>query len=165
MKNNGRVDILQPPDSISQFKLYDKNITKSTSYTDAVQGIFYNTSLSDTYFSSDNVQIIQNGIRAGVYKMSKNKLVIAPQNIDTIKIIMRSIFLQHSINSPSGIKEQIERLNNLVLEYAIPKVYGEAIGYINYKKDSSTIATPINRPTMCRVNDKQLEEHPWLVKK
>lgn len=165
MNNNGRIDIIQPPNAISQFKLYDKNITKSTSYTDAVEGIFYNTILSDTYFSSENIQIIQNGIRAGVFNKSKGKLIIAPQDLDTIKIIMRSIFLQHAINSPSGIKEQIERLNNLVLEYSIPKVYGEAIGYIKYKKDSSTIAVPINLPILSRSNDKQLEEHPWLVKK
>jgi hypothetical protein len=160
-KSNGRVDILQPPNKLL-FDLQDKAVLKSTSYTDAVQGIYYNTDLSDTYFSADNVQILQNGIRAGVYKKSKDKFVIKEQDTDTLKVIMRSIFLQHAVNSPNKIKEQIERLNNLVLTYAIPKVYGEAIGYINYCKDASTIHEPLTPPVMSRINDKQLEPNLWL---
>ncbi len=160
-KVNGRIDVLQPPNKLL-FDLQDKSVIKSTPYNDAVQGIYYNTILSDTYFSAENVQIIQNGIRAGVYKKSKDKFIIREQDTDVLKVIMRSIFLQHAINSPDKIKEQIERLNNLVLDYAIPKVYGEAIGYINYCKDASTIHEPLNPPVMSRINDKQLEAKPWL---
>ena len=105
---------------------------------------------------------LQNGIRVGVYKLSKKQFVIHEQNVDTIKIIMRSIFLQHAVNSPDRIKEQIERLNNLVLEYIIPKVYGETVGYINYCKDASTIQIPLAPPIMSKLNDKQLEPKPWL---
>ena len=157
-KTNGRIDIQK----LNQFDLHDKTIVKSTSYTDAVQGILYDTILSNTYFSADNIQIIQNGIRAGVYKMSKNQLVIDEQDIDTIKIIMRSIFLQHSLNSPNEIKEQVERLNNLVFEYTIPKVYGEAVGYIKYCNDANTIQIPLAPPVMSKINDKQLEPNSWL---
>ena len=160
-KSNGRVDILQPPNSL-QFGIQDKMVTKSTPYIDAVQGIYYDTSLSDAFFSADNIQILQNGIRAGVYKKSKGKYVINEQDIDTLKVIMRSMFLQHAVNSPDKIKEQIEKLNSLVLEYAIPKVYGEAIGYIHYRKDASTIHAPMNPPVMSRINDKQLEEKSWI---
>ena len=84
--SNGRVDIIQPPNSL-QFDLQDKIITKTTPYIDAVQGIYYNTVLSDAYFSAENVQIIQNGIRAGVNKKSKGKYIIKEQDVDTIKII------------------------------------------------------------------------------
>lgn len=160
-KSNGRVDILQPPNSL-QFGMQDKMVTKATPYIDAVQGIYYDTSLSDAFFSADNIQILQNGIRAGVYKKSKGKYVINEQDVDTLKVIMRSMFLQYAANSPDKVKEQIERLNTLVLEYAIPKVYGEAIGYIHYRKDASTIHAPMNPPVMSRINDKQLEEKSWL---
>ena len=160
-KSNGRINI-QSPHKLNQFDLYDKTVIKATSYDDATQGIFYDTLLSKAYFSATNVQIIQNGIRAGVFKASKKQFVINEQNVDTIKIIMRSIFLQHALNSPDKIKEQIEKLNNLVLEYAIPKVYGEAVGYINYRKDASTIQTPLAPPIMSKINDKQLEPNPWF---
>uniref|UniRef100_A0A6C0LGU8 Minor capsid protein P8 central region domain-containing protein n=1 Tax=viral metagenome TaxID=1070528 RepID=A0A6C0LGU8_9ZZZZ len=161
-KSNGRIDIIQPPSSIDQFKLYDKSVMKSTPYTDAVQGIYYDTVLSQNFFSAENIKILQNGIRAGVYEKSKEKFVIGEQDSDTLKVIMRSMFLQHSINSPSKVKEQIDDLNKIVLEYAIPKVYGEAIGYMNYCRDSSTIAIPLNYPVMSRSNEKQLEENPWI---
>ena len=118
--------------------------------------------MSDAYFSAENVQIIQNGIRAGVNKKSKGKYIIKEQDVDTIKIIMRSMFLQHAVNSPDKVKEQIERLNKLVLDYAVPKVYGEALGYIHYKKDASMIHEPLNPPVMSRVNDKQLQEKSWI---
>lgn len=161
-KSKGRVNILEPPKILNQFELHDKMINKSSPYMDAMQGIFYNTELSNTFFSKENIQIIQNGIRAGVYKKSKNTFIIDEQNVDTIKIIMRSIFLQHAINSPDNIKEQIERLNKLVFEFAIPKVYNEAIGYIKYCKDASTIPDPLPPPIMSKLNEKQLEPNIWL---
>ena len=52
--------------------------------------------LSDTFFSSQNIQLLQNSIRAGVYNMSNGKFTIGPQDCDTLKIIMRSIFLQYA---------------------------------------------------------------------
>lgn len=161
MKANGRVDIVQPPNSLL-LDIQDKSVIKATAYTDAVQGIYYSTKLSDAYFSAENVQILQNGIRAGVHKKSKNKFIIKEQDVDTLKVIMRSMFLQHAVNSPDNIKEQIEKLNKYVLDYAIPKVYGEAIGYINYCKDASTIHEPLKPPVMSRLNEKQLEPQPWL---
>ena len=77
-------------------------------------------------------------------------------------MIMRSIFLQNSTNTPNNIKEQINTLNNLVLNYAVPQVYGEAKGYLKYKEDISTLPNPIARPVMSTTNDKQLQMKPWF---
>lgn len=159
---NGRVNIIQPPDGLKQISLYDKIPAKGSSYTDAVQGTYYETDLSKTFFSKENHEIIQNGIRKGVYDMSNQKHIIGYQDVDTLKVIMRSIFLTHSENSPKDIKGQIERLNKKVLDYIIPTVYGEVIGYLNYVKDVSTIPTPISYPVLSRLNDKQLQENRWL---
>ena len=94
---NGRVNIVDIPHHV-QFQMQEKIAVKNktTEYREALNGVWENTLLSQVYFSSDNVQIIQNGLRAGVYQMSGNKYVIAPQNIDTLKIIMRSIYLQYA---------------------------------------------------------------------
>ena len=58
------------------------------------------------------------------------------QDPDVLKIIMRSIFKQYSKNNAQDIstKQQIEALNKLVLDYAIPQVYGSAQGYMKYKR-------------------------------
>tara|TARA_B100000497_G_C7370410_1_gene238704 strand:- start:71 stop:544 length:474 start_codon:yes stop_codon:yes gene_type:complete len=142
---NGRVNIINVPNN-SVFSLYDKIPVGNTSYGDALTGNWTSNLLSKAYFSAENIQIIQNGVKAYVYNNSSGKYLISKQNEDTLKIIMRSIFLQHAKNRPDKIPNQIEKLNNIVVGYCGPKVLGEAEGYINYKRDISTLAVPMNRP-------------------
>ena len=145
--NNGRIDIMGPNTS-PLFQLYDQsnNVNKSTSYKNAMVGNLENTLLSNAFFSAENIQIIQNAIKAGVYHKSNGQHVIGNQDEDTLKIIMRSIFLQFSNNKPHNITQQIVELNKLVSEYAIPQVINEADSYLKYKKDVSTLAVPHARP-------------------
>ena len=144
---NGRVNIVDVPQNI-QFEMQEKIAVKnkSTEYRDALNGIFEETTLSKVYFSSENIQIIQNGLRAGVYNMSEKKYVVAPQNIDTLKIIMRSNYLQFADHGNEDIKSEVTKLNKLVLEYAIPNVFNEVEGYIKYCPDQSTLVTPLDLP-------------------
>jgi len=134
-KTNGRVNIIQP-DTSAIFKMQDRipvGVNDFDYRGDAMKGNWYRTQLSDLFFSSANVQILQNGIRAGVYKMSQGQYLIGKQSDDELRIIMRSIFLQYSQNLPTNIKEQIAKLNKYVLDYAVRQVYGEAQGYMKYK--------------------------------
>ena len=107
-------------------------------------------------FSSENIEIIQNGIRAGVFKMSNQKHIIDKQDYDQIKIIMRSVFLQYSLNQPDNISEQIQSLNNIVLEYCIPKIHSELVSYLKYKEDITTLPVPQDNPVFLGV-DKTVE--------
>lgn len=144
--NNGRIDIMGPNITPS-FQLYDQNINnKSTPYKNAMVGNLENTVLSNVFFSAENIQIIQNAIKAGVYHKSNGQHVIGNQDEDTLKIIMRSTFLQYSNNNPNNITGQIIDLNKLVTEYAIPQIINEADAYLKYKKDVSTLAVPHARP-------------------
>ena len=145
MNANGRVNILDPINS-SVFQLYDKIPIdeKTTSYRDALTGNIESNKLSKTFFSSGNILILQHGLMGGVYKSSGGRFRIGYQSEDTLKIIMRSIFLQHSSNLPHSITQQVEELNKLVLEYAIPQICGEAEGYIKYKNDVSTLPVPLS---------------------
>jgi hypothetical protein len=160
---NGRVNILNPNTQFqfSLFKTNDNN--RTTSYNDALVGNWNDTLLSKAFFSSNNMTIIQNGIRAGVFKISNGRYSVAPQDETNLKIIMRSIFLQNARNDPNNITEQLSELNNLVLKYCIPNVFSEATSYIKYKNDVSTLAVPMKRPTFVSVKgDKQLELKPWF---
>ena len=145
--NNGRVNIMGPNTS-DLFKLYEQVPldNESTSYKDAMIGNWQSTVLSDAFFSAENIRIIQNAIKAAVYHGSKTMFVIGDQNEDTLKIIMRSTFLQYSSNKPHRITEQITALNKLVVDYAAPQILSEAKAYTRYKHDVSTIATPMARP-------------------
>ena len=145
--NNGRI-IIMGPNTGDLFTLYNKKPiqSKSTAYKDALIGNQQSSLLSDLYFSAENIQIIQNAIKAGVYHASKGQHVIGNQDEDTLKIIMRSCYLQFSSNRKDNIKEQLKDLNQLVVNYSVPQISSEATAYKNYKRDVSNLATPIERP-------------------
>jgi hypothetical protein len=159
---NGRVNI-KSPNTSDLFKMYDKiPAHQCSTFRNPTEGIWNETILSAIYFSSDNIQVIQNGIRAGVYKRSNGQYLIGPQDCDTLKVIMRSIFLQYSANKPSNIKEQVSELNKLVLNFCIQQVYSEAQGYMNYINDVSTLVIPLSNPIMPDNTDRQLEFKHWF---
>ena len=161
-KNNGRIDI-KSPNTNNLFKMYDKMpVNQCATFRDPTEGLWTQTPLSQAFFSQQNILIIQNGIRAGVYKMSNQQYVIAPQDCDSLKIIMRSVFLQHSLNKPNEYQSQIVELNKIVLDYCVKQVYSEAQGYVKYIDDASTLVVPIAHPVLSSTNDKQLELKPWF---
>jgi hypothetical protein len=160
--NNGRVNI-KSPDTSALFKMYDKiPANQCVTFRNPTEGLWNETPLSQAFFSQENIQIIQNGIRSGVYKRSNGQYVIGDQDCDSIKIIMRSVFLQHSANKPSSIPQQIIELNNIVLNYCVQQVYSEAQGYMKYIDDVSTLAVPIAHPVQASNNDRQLELKSWF---
>ena len=120
--NNCRVDI-KTPNTSELFQMYDKiPANQCTTFRNATEGLWTENSLSDTFFSLQNIQIIQNGIRAGVYKRSNGQYLIGPQDCDSLKIIMRSIYLQHAANQPNNISQQVYELNKIVLNYCVQQV-------------------------------------------
>lgn len=161
---NGRVNIVEPESPDAVFKMQERLAVKNkaTEYRNALSGIFEDNLLSKVFFSAENVQILQNGIRAGVYEMSEKKFVIAPQNVDTLKIVMRSIYLQYSEHREHDVTGQVERLNNLVLNYCIPTVFSEAIGYQKYRLDQSTLVVPLELPQHHDREYKQLQLKRWF---
>lgn len=160
--NNGRVDI-KSPNTSALFQMYDKiPANQCVTFRNATEGLWTSNSLSQAFFSQQNIQIIQNGIRAGVYHKSNGQYVIGPQDCDSLKIIMRSVFLQHAANQPTNINLQVAELNKIVLNYCIQQVYSEAQGYMKYLDDASTLVVPIAPPVMANNNDRQLELKPWF---
>ena len=161
--SNGRVNILGP-NIEERFSMIDRIPIngKAQSYLDAMNGNWYDTKLSNAFFSAHNIQILQNGLRAGVYNMSNQQYVIGEQNVDELNIIMRAIFLQNAKNLPDNIDMQIKDLNDRVLKYTIKETYGEADSYMKYKRDASTLVVPLAMPILSYSNDKQLELKKWF---
>ena len=155
---NGRVNLMEE-DSTIKFQMYERsaNKNKSTGYNNALDGMLENNVLSQVYFSAGNEQILQNGIRAGVYKLSKEKYVVCQQNSDQLKIIMRSIYLQFATHNRDNITYQVESLNKRVLQYCVPYVYAESITYERYLKDQSTLVVPLERSIQPDRDFKQLQ--------
>jgi hypothetical protein len=159
---NGRVDI-KTQNTTKLFELYDKiPAHQCTTFRNPVEGIWNESALSKAFFSKENIMLLQNGIRAGVFNKSKGQYTIGQQDCDSLKIIMRSVYLQYASNQPTHIKNQIVELNNMVLTFCVQQVYSEAQSYMKYISDVSTLAVPIAHPVMANNTDRQLELKKWF---
>ena len=88
--NNGRVDI-KTPNTSSLFQMYDKiPANQCVTFRNATEGLWTTNNLSNAFFSKENIQIVQNGIRAGIYKRSNGQYVIGPQDCDSLKNLFDS---------------------------------------------------------------------------
>ena len=103
---NGRINF----EGGTPFFLQDKIVKDSRTTYDNLKYSQQNTVVSNLFFSAKNAEILQNGIRAGVYKMSDEKYIIDNQNTDALNVIMRAIYLQNSLNTPDNVTKQIEDL-------------------------------------------------------
>lgn len=157
-QRNGRIDIMDANER-NQFELFDRvHIDDKSSFRDAMIGNWTDSTLSKAFFSGENIQIVQNGIRAGVYERSNGRYIIGLQDIDIIKVVMRSIFLQHSANMSTQITEQIRALNKLVLDYLVPNAYSGITAYVNYKRDVSSLSVPMDLPIKAGTGNKKTLE-------
>ena len=110
---NGRVTLTQG--EVKDMKMIDKeNETMNNFQVEALYGIQETSVLNQLFFSKKNMDNVQNMIRYNVYEKSNKKFIIDKQSDIELEIIMRSIYLQHSVNLPNKIKEQIMYLNDLV---------------------------------------------------
>lgn len=159
---NGKINIMGPNIS-TKFSMMDKiPVNTNTNYQNVLTGNFERSRLSDAYFSKQNIQIIQNGIRKGVYDKSQQKILIDNQPEDQIVTVMRSMYLQNSKNLEINIAQQIEELNAHVLQYCINNIFNEAVAYLKYKEDASTMHRPMQHPIYSNKTNKTLEQKPWF---
>ena len=111
---------------------------------EGVRGNLERTLLNQTFFSSPNFQIIQNGIRKNVFDYTGT--IIDPVGSDDLFMVMRAIYLQYGRNIPDLIPEQINELNQRVIAYCVPKIVAEVNMYKYYLKDISTLPVQLNQP-------------------
>ena len=158
----GRVDI-NGPNIETKFSMVDKiPVNTNTNYLNSLTGNMERSILSDAYFSLDNIETIQHGIRRGVYNKSNGTILIDNQSRDNIVTVMRAMYLQYSKNLDTKLNEQVNELNNYVLNFCIPKVYSEAIAYLKYKQDASTMHVPMSAPIYSSKTNKTLEQKPFF---
>ena len=144
--NNGRVNIIGP-NNVDRFLLYEQVLPKkTTNYSNALVGNFQQNQVSKLFFSANNIDFLQNKMIEGVFNKSNGNYKIGRQDDDVLKTIMRALYLQFSKNLNTNVREQISELNKHVLDYAVPQIYNEAVGYLKYKRDVSNLATPIDLP-------------------
>lgn len=154
-KNSGRINLKQENGTPLYFQDTILNNDKSN-YSNALKYTLQDSNLSKTYFSKKNIENIQTSIKNKVHEKTNYKYKINNQDSDQLIMIMKSIYLQYSLNKECNIMEQINILNNKVIEYCVPNVYSELMAYIKYREDISTLPLPPTLPQNL-YEDKTLE--------
>ena len=144
---NGRVNIMGKFIANSNAPLFEENSKGNSIYKKkAVSAIYESNPLQLAFFSNKNIENLQILIRKNVYIESGNKHVIAKQDYNSLKIVMKSIYLQYGKNLKNNIKDQVKKLNILVLDYCVPNIISNIEQYLGYKKSVSTLPVPLELP-------------------
>lgn len=112
----------------------------------ATKGIITESPLSALFFSKPNMQQIQNRIRYEIWKKTDKKHVIGEQSYIELEIVMRSVFLQFGLHLKERIQEQVERLNQLVIDWCVQKILVELYQHISYLDQVQTNPVPLDLP-------------------
>lgn len=131
---------------------------------DMLRGNWESTPVSTGFFSSSNVERIQQLIRKGVYDRSGSKqYVIDNQSADEMKIIMRAIYYQYGRNMTTDILGQIEDLNQKVVNWSVPHILSAVDMYHYYLKDISQLPIPMEQPQhLSRAGTRSLPMNPFM---
>jgi hypothetical protein len=113
---------------------------------DLVGHLHQSTPLNTVFFSTDNINRLQQQIHDQVYSMSGGKFDIGRQSDDDLRIIMRSYYLMFSENNPKNVAAELADLNSRVVGYASAKVYSEVDFHMFYRKDIEDFAPAIANP-------------------
>jgi hypothetical protein len=141
LDSKGAMDALTH--KLTHYDLFDKTKYAYDFNVQGIKNIHSTNPISDVFFSQQNIDILQNGIRYVVYKRTHDNLVIDKQSENELLIIMRSIYLQYSKHKPFGVLDQVRMLNSKVIDYAVPAILVELNQYVNYTRDASALPVPL----------------------
>ena len=139
---NGRV-ILYSGNNFSPYETYQGSLQPQKCFTDSVKHIHVASSLTESFFSRENVDLIQQELIKRIYSQTGH--VISRQSDMNLQIIMRSIYLQYGKNLPCQIKEQVIELNQEVLKESMRIILPNIEQTIGYRNDLQKLPTVMNR--------------------
>jgi len=131
---------------------------------DMLRGNFNPSEVALAFFTPRNAAILQESIRRGVYEKSGSKKYrIDDQDIDELKMIMRGIYYQYAKNNTFDIQGQVRELNQLVIDWSVPRILSEIDQYNYYLQDISHLPIPLQQPiSMSSAGTKSLPFQPQM---
>jgi len=134
----------------------DMNNAKDYSFCDNTVKPIYNskiisritpTPLYNKFFSSANIEFIQNTIISNV-KIQTSQ-IISNQDETNLIVIMRSIYLQY-IKNTDDFQTELNRLNKEVIMYSVKNIVSNIGHYLHYLEDISKLPMPLEHPKYMR---------------
>ncbi len=142
---NGRVNAFTPVDNYN-IRVASENLTENN--TNLVSRNLNCTDVSSVFFSDNNIDLLQFGIRNRILNDTQGKYNIVKQSETDLKIIMRSIYFQYGKNLAENIKEQVLELNTRVIEWSVNEIKSNIKQSERYIMDISTLPVPLDRSTL-----------------
>lgn len=152
VKNEGIRDINYSFNSPGKYKFSETDSTTPSTHTSSLfKDLYGETPLTFLFFSNDNVMNIQKLIKYIVFKETTH--IIDDQSQNELLVIMRAIFIEYNkhpklitesmsddekLELLSRYKEEVFRLNDIVVNLIVPKVVSQLKQYLDYLRDSST---------------------------
>jgi hypothetical protein len=104
--------------------------------------------LENTFFSDENIALINKQLILTVFKKTKGQYKISNQTTESLTIVMRYVFLEHAKHLPYNILEQIRELNFRVVTEIVPIIITQITQRTEYLKTISeprgVLPLPIN---------------------
>lgn len=145
MAFNGRVDVLQNNNYESYALFEDKKTDPNSFHKEAIRNIHISNPISSIFFSQQNIDALQEAIRYQVFLATNKEHIIDKQSETELFIIMRGVYLQNAKHKSYGLLDQIKELNQLVIDYCVPKITNEIAIYMHYKQDIQKLPVPMDR--------------------
>lgn len=129
--------------------MFSEETSRKNYASKVLAGIQEVTPFSLLYFSKENIDELQRLIRYKVYISTNKQFIIDNQNETELVIVMRAMFLQYSKlpGDYSKYKQEIDRINSLVINKTLPDIISGVKQYVGYIKDSTQNYIPISRGT------------------
>lgn len=155
---NGRINVSGNQDGLA----YKNNNEKQNLCNYATEAISHSTNrtpLSDIFFSQQNMDIVQLGMRNMVLNKTDGVYNIGKQNETELKIIMRAMFIQHAkYRTDIPINIQIQEINREVLNFAVPRIISSLNMKRKYLQDIQQLPMPLEHAKlMSTKGTKELE--------
>ena len=142
---NGRVNAITQVINYS-LKTTPDNLTENN--TNLISRNMNCTDVSAVFFSDNNVNLLQLGIRNKVLNVSNGKYNIGKQSDIDLKIIMRSIYFQYGKNTTNNVRGQVLDLNTRVIDWCVPEILSNIQQSDKYIMDISTLPIPMDLPNL-----------------
>jgi hypothetical protein len=162
-QNNGRINLVDRQIYPEYQMFHQKKEGLNEFKNEAVKSILQKNPLSDVFFSKQNIDYLQNKIIQTVYELTNGQHRIGRQSDIELEIVMRSIYLQFSLNQSSNLREQIRQLDEKVIDEVCPGIITAVKQYLQYKQDITNMPQPIELPkTETIKGEKSLQLPPWF---
>ena len=100
--------------------------------------------LSDTYYSSSNIDYLQRTIMDSV--KSSTGYVIGKQDTGDLYNLMRKVYTDYMVVDHDDIPNQVSKMNSVVVSHATKTISGAIIQNLIYLRDISTTPVPPDAP-------------------